>query len=128
MPTVVFGDDGIPVVTMPEGVAAPDTTRIGVIKEGDGAVVASGDSVTVNYHGVLWDDGTVFDSSYESGTPATFTTTGVVPGFKAALEGQKVGSQVIAVVAPADGYGASGSGSIPANATLVFVIDIISVG
>lgn len=128
MPTVEFGDDGVPTVTMPKGVEAPTTTRVGIIKEGDGEVVKPGDNVTVNYHGVLWDDGTVFDSSYTRGEPASFATTGVVNGFKVALEGQKVGSQVIAVVTPADGYGASGSGSIPANATLVFVIDIISIG
>jgi FKBP-type peptidyl-prolyl cis-trans isomerase len=67
----------------------------------------------------------VFDSSWKRGAPTQFSISGVVPGFQKALVGQKVGSQVVAVVTPADGYGDKGSGSIPANATLVFVIDIL---
>lgn len=46
-------------------------------------------------------------------------------GFKKALEGQKVGSQVLAVIPPAEGYGAQAQSGIPANSTLVFVIDIL---
>jgi peptidylprolyl isomerase len=67
----------------------------------------------------------MFDSSWSRGAPATFQTTGVVAGFKKALEGQKVGSQVIAIVPPADGYGAQGSGEITATDTMVFVVDIL---
>jgi peptidylprolyl isomerase len=128
MPAVEFADDGTPTVTIPEGVDAPENTRIGVITEGDGDVVESGATVSVNYLGVLWDGGTEFDSSYARGEPASFATTGVVTGFQAALEGQKVGSTVVAVVAPRDGYGATGSGdSIPADATLVFVVEILAI-
>ena len=52
-----------------------------------------------------YDGGTVFDSSWDKGAPTQFATTDVVPGFKQALEGQTVGSQVVAVIPPADGYG-----------------------
>ena len=61
----------------------------------------------MHYTGVKWSDGTVFDSSWEAGAPATFATTGVVEGFKQALEGQTVGSQVLVVIPPAFGYGAA---------------------
>jgi peptidylprolyl isomerase len=127
-PAVVFDDAGVPTITIPEGVAAPEVTRIGIISAGDGEVVQPGASVTVNYTGVLWDTGEVFDSSFERGTPATFTTTGVVTGFRLALEGMTVGSKMLAIIAPEDGYGATGSNGIPANAALVFVVDIVSVG
>jgi len=126
MPTVTFADNGAPTITVPTD-AAPTETRIENLRQGDGDVVNPGDTVIVQYTGVLYSDGTVFDSSWESGTPAQFSTTGVVPGFKKALEGQTVGSQVVAVIPPADGYGDQAQGSIPAGSTLVFVVDILGV-
>ncbi len=90
-------------------------------------MVNPGDTVIVQYTGVLYDGGTVFDSSWDKGAPTQFATTAVVPGFKKALEGQTVGSQVLAVIPPADGYGDQAQGSIPAGATLVFVVDILGV-
>jgi len=126
MPTVEFADDGAPTITVPDA-PAPTETRIENLRQGDGEEVRSGDQVIVQYTGVLYDGGTVFDSSWERGMPAEFPTTGVVPGFRQALEGQTVGSQVVAVIPPADGYGEAGQGEIPANATLVFVIDILGV-
>ncbi|WP_323825705.1 FKBP-type peptidyl-prolyl cis-trans isomerase, partial [Pseudomonas aeruginosa] len=74
-----------------------------------------GDQVIVQYTGALYDGGTVFDSSWTNGAPAEFATTGVVPGFRKALEGQTVGSQVLVVMPASDGYGDQGQGSIPAN-------------
>lgn len=126
MPTVTFDDAGAPTITMPDA-PAPTETRVVNLRQGDGDVVNSGDQVIVQYTGALYDDGTVFDSSWTSGTPAQFATTGVVPGFQKALEGQTVGSQVLVVMPASDGYGESGQGSIPANAPLVFVIDILGV-
>ncbi|GAB3581417.1 FKBP-type peptidyl-prolyl cis-trans isomerase [Leifsonia lichenia] len=123
-PTVKLTSTGEPNVTIPK-TDPPTETKIGVLKQGDGEVVQPGDTVTVQYKGVLWRNGQMFDSSWSRGAPATFQTTGVVAGFKKALEGQKVGSQVIAIVPPADGYGAQGSGDIKATDTMVFVIDIL---
>lgn len=124
-PTVEFSAEGVPTVTIPAA-EAPADVQLEVIEEGDGAVVEPGDSVTVNYTGVKWSDGTVFDSSWESGTPATFTTTGVVTGFQRALEGQTVGSTVLVSMPPACGYGEAGSSEHElAGETLVFVVDII---
>ena len=124
LPTVELAEDGAPTVTIPEGATAPETTELETLKLGDGATVESGDNVLVQYTGVKLSDGSVFDSSWEAGTPASFTTTGVVEGFKKALEGQTVGSQVLAVIPPAEGYGAN-EGNELQEETLVFVVDIL---
>jgi peptidylprolyl isomerase len=126
MPTVTFDDKGAPTITMPDA-PAPTETRVVNLRQGDGDVVNPGDQVIVQYTGALYDDGTVFDSSWNSGQPAEFATTGVVPGFRKALEGQTVGSQVLVVMPASDGYGDKGQGSIPPNAPLVFVVDILGV-
>nr|WP_249405440.1 FKBP-type peptidyl-prolyl cis-trans isomerase [Microbacterium sp. CFBP 8794] len=126
MPTVTLADDGAPTITVPT-TPAPAETRIENLRRGDGDVVNPGDQVIVQYTGVLYDGGTVFDSSWDKGMPTEFPTTGVVAGFRQALEGQTVGSQVLAVIPPADGYGDQEQGAIPANSTLVFVVDILGV-
>ncbi|MGO4300073.1 FKBP-type peptidyl-prolyl cis-trans isomerase [Leifsonia sp. RAF41] len=115
---------GEPTITIPKA-DPPTETKVAVLKQGDGETVQPGDTVTVQYKGVLWRNGEVFDASWTRGAPASFQTTGVVAGFKKALEGQKVGSQVIAIVPPADGYGSAGSGDIKATDTMVFVVDIL---
>ncbi|MBO9626685.1 MAG: FKBP-type peptidyl-prolyl cis-trans isomerase [Microbacterium sp.] len=125
MPEVKLDDAGVPTITIPGG-DAPAETKVAVLKEGDGAVVNSGDLVTVQYRGVKWSDGKEFDSSWSRGAePAQFQTTQVVTGFKMALEGQKVGSQVVVVMPPKDGYGAS-EGHELQKETLVFVVDILA--
>ncbi|MFS0852383.1 FKBP-type peptidyl-prolyl cis-trans isomerase [Microbacterium sp. 179-I 3D4 NHS] len=125
MPTVSLDDEGAPTVTIPEG-DAPAETQVAVLKQGDGATVGAGDLVVVQYLGVKWSDGSEFDSSWSrDATPAQFQTTGVVTGFRKALEGQQVGSQVVVVMPPADGYGAS-EGHELQNESLVFVVDILA--
>ena len=127
MPTVTLADDGEPTIEVPSG-TPPTAVQIGTLKKGDGATVAAGDTVLVQYTGVKWSDGSVFDSSWESGAPASFQTTGVVDGFRQALEGQTVGSQVVVVIPPAFGYGEKGSSDHElAGETLVFVVDILGV-
>ncbi|WP_460776332.1 FKBP-type peptidyl-prolyl cis-trans isomerase [Microbacterium sp. GXF7504] len=124
-PTVEFGEDGAPTVTVP-AVEPPSEVTLEVLTEGDGETVEAGDDVTVDYHGVKWSDGTVFDSSWDRGEPATFATTQVVAGFGNALVGQKVGSTVLVSMPPSCGYGAS-TGHELQNETLIFVIDIQAV-
>lgn len=130
-PAVVLAPNGQPGITVPAS-DAPATTEVEVLRQGSGETVESGDEVVVQYTGVLWEDGEVFDSSWERGEPATFTVADgegsqVIPGFSKAIIGQQVGSQVGVVVAPEDGYGEQGSAQIPANATLFFVVDILGV-
>jgi len=123
-PAVEFSADGVPTITVPAA-EPPADVQLEVLEEGDGDVVQPGDSVTVNYTGVKWSDGTVFDSSWERGEPATFSTTGVVAGFQQALEGQKVGSTVLVAMPPACGYGEDPAGHELGGQTLVFVVDIL---
>lgn len=127
-PTVELDKDGAPTITMPEGVEAPTKLEVATLIEGDGETVKPGDRVYVNYRGVIWRTGEEFDSSWSRGEPTDFTTDGVIGGFQKALEGQKVGSQVISVV-PADdgGYGGAAleqQGHKPDD-VMVFVLDIL---
>jgi FKBP-type peptidyl-prolyl cis-trans isomerase len=123
-PTVVLNEDGVPGITIPK-TDAPTEFELAVLKKGDGAVVKKGATVTVHYTGALWSDNSIFDSSWTKGTPVSFNLEQVVPGFTQAIEGQTVGSQVIAVIPPALGYGDQENAGIPAGSTLVFVIDIL---
>lgn len=125
-PTVVLAGDGRPTVTIPK-TAAPKSLKIAESKTGTGATVKSTDQVTVQYQGVLWRTGKVFDQSWGK-SPATFLPSQVVKGFGKALVGHKVGSQVVAIIPPAEGYGSSGQPQvgIKGTDTMVFVVDILS--
>lgn len=127
MPTVELADDGAPTITLPGG-EPPAEVQLEPLKIGDGPVVNSGDTVFVQYTGVKWSDGSVFDSSWDRGYPSAFATTGVVEGFQQALEGQTVGSQMLVVIPPAFGYGEGEiNDSDLTGETLVFVVDILGV-
>ncbi|MET0674109.1 MAG: FKBP-type peptidyl-prolyl cis-trans isomerase [Microbacterium pygmaeum] len=127
MPAVTLADDGAPTIELPGG-DAPTAVELETLKKGDGPTVAAGDTVLVQYTGVKWSDGSVFDSSWEKGTPASFQTTGVVDGFRQALEGQTVGSQVVVVIPPEFGYGEGEINDTDLKGeTLVFVVDILGV-
>ncbi|WP_413232463.1 FKBP-type peptidyl-prolyl cis-trans isomerase [Mycolicibacterium sp. 120266] len=104
-------------------------TQVHTLKAGDGPVVPDTATVSVCYMGVNGRDGTVFDSSYERGTPADFPLNGVVPGFQKAIAGQKVGSTVAVAMTSADGYpnGQPAAGIQPGD-TLVFAIKILNAG
>lgn len=123
-PTVKLSKTGEPTITIPK-TDPPTETKIAELKQGDGDTVQPGDTVLVQYKGVIWRNGEMFDSSWSRGAPTSFPTTGVVAGFKKALEGQKVGSQVLVVIPPADGYGSAGNGAIKGTDTIVFVVDIL---
>jgi peptidylprolyl isomerase len=83
----------------------------------------------VQYVGVIWPGGREFDSSWRRGEAATITVGRgqVVRGLDRGLLGQTVGSRVLLVVPPDDGYGAAGSASfgVQGTDTLVFVVDIL---
>lgn len=95
-----------------------------VLKEGTGAVVKASDTLTVNYLGATYDAEAPFDESF-SREPLTSELTGLIQGWSIGLTGVKVGSRVLLQIPPAFGYGAQGSGDIPPNATLWFVIDVL---
>lgn len=126
-PQVTLADDGTPSVAIPGG-DAPADLQVAVLKKGDGAEVPASASVTIQYLGVKWSDGTTFDQSWDA-APASFSLDAVVPGFAQAIAGQTVGSQVIAVIPPALGYGEATPENTNelAGETLVFVIDILAI-
>lgn len=124
VPEVVPNGDGAPTITIPD--AAPSTElQLKVLEEGDGAEVAAGDNVTVQYIGINWDTKETFDSSFDRGEPATFGTGDVIPGFGAALVGQKVGTKLIVTIPPELGYGTEDSGNGLGGHTLVFYVEIV---
>lgn len=127
-PTVVTTPEGIPGVTIPK-TTAPSELMVAQLIKGSGEIVELGDLATVHYSGFVWDGAEKFDSSWDGGQPAQFEIQNgaLIEGFVAALVGQPVGSQIIAVIPPEQGYGDAGAGTIPPGATLVFVIDILGV-
>ncbi len=128
LPTVSHAESGQPGLSFTNA-DAPADLRIETLIAGNGTTVKEGDNVLVHYTGVVWDTRKVFDSSWDRGAPASFTTDKVVEGFRDAIVGQRVGSEVLTSIPPALGYGDTppdGSG-ISADSTLVFVIDILGV-
>lgn len=95
---------------------------------GKGARVKETDTVDAQYTGWTLDTKgklTQFDSSWDRGQSASFPLSSVVTGWKKGLTGQTVGSQVLLVVPPNEGYGSKAQAKIPANSTLYFVVDIL---
>ncbi|MEN9872804.1 MAG: hypothetical protein RL450_739 [Actinomycetota bacterium] len=125
LPAVILAPSGQPGIQLP-ATDAPGEFKRSVLVEGKGEEIAIGDTVVVHYSGWTW-DGTQFDSSWERGAPASFqvNSEGLIEGFVQALEGVKVGSQVVAVIPPELGYGDNAQGAIPAGSTLVFVVDVL---
>ena len=97
-----------------------------VIEMGDGPMPTETSTVSVFYEGTLI-DGTIFDSSYESGDTVSFPLNGVIPGWTEGLQLMPVGSTFKFYI-PADlGYGARPTGPIPANSTLIFKVELLKV-
>ncbi len=109
------------VVTLPSGM------QYEVLVAGDGAKPAATDTVTTHYEGSLI-DGSVFDSSVARGTPASFPLNRVIRGWTEALQLMSVGSKWRLFIPPDLAYGARGAPpSIPADATLIFEVELLSI-
>ncbi|MBF0958956.1 FKBP-type peptidyl-prolyl cis-trans isomerase [uncultured Actinomyces sp.] len=119
----VTGDD-TPVIAAGKGSEPTDKVLVKTLKQGDGALVCPGATVKVNYVGALW-NGTVFDSSYQKGQPIEFSLDRVVKGWGYGLAHTHVGDRVELVIPASLGYGSQAAGDIPANSTLVFVVDVL---
>lgn len=129
LPKVRLAANGEPTITNPK---TPPPTRLVAqpLIKGTGAKVQAGQSILVQYTGEIYRTGKVFDSSWNHGT-AFFTPIGagqVIPGWDKGLVGQTVGSQVLLVIPPADGYKSAGQpqAGIKGTDTLVFVVDILA--
>lgn len=128
LPKVGTNTDGkAPKIDVPKKDAPKKVVGQYVI-EGDGDEVKESDTLLCQYRGVLWADGKDFDSSYKSGQLAQFSLGQVIPGWREGLTGKKVGSRVLVVVPPKQGYAdkpPQGS-SIKKDSTLVFSVDILA--
>ena len=94
-----------------------------VLKAGTGAAPRDADMVSVKYKGTLAADGKTFDASDR----AEFAVTQVISGFSEGLKLMKVGGSIRLCIPSALGYGANGTGPIPANADLVFDVDLLGI-
>jgi len=109
-------------------VALPSGLQYQVLKEGAGAKPGPRDKVTCHYHGTLI-DGTVFDSSVQRGQPATFPLDRVISGWTEGLQLMPTGSKWRFFIPPNLGYGdRQVSAQIGPNSTLIFDVELISVG
>ena len=97
-----------------------------VLRAGKGAQPTSTSMVTVDYEGKLI-DGTIFDSSYQRGEPASFPVSGVVAGWQIALKAMHVGDEWEVYIPQYLGYGENGTNNIPPYSTLIFKISLKSV-
>ena len=131
LPTVTMNEGKPATITVPKGVKPPTKTVVVPLIEGTGPEVKKGQTVRVAYTGALWKDGSVFDSSANRPEQPYFdfpiAQGQVIKGWDNGLQGQKVGSRLLLVIPPADGYGAAGSPpKISGTDTLVFVVDILA--
>jgi peptidylprolyl isomerase len=128
LPTVRTDASGHPTIILPSG-APPADLVVQPLLLGHGPKIESGQQVRAQYLGVVWPGGREFDSSWRRGTPASFTVGKgqIVAGLDRGLVGQAVGSRVLLVVPPDDGYGAAGNAAfgVRGTDTLVFVVDIL---
>lgn len=114
----------------PPGGDPPSELGVEDVVEGDGDTAGAGDRVEVQYVGVDFDSGEEFDSSWDAGEPLTFELGAgeVISGWEEGVEGMRAGGRRQLVVPPDLAYGAQGQPpSIGPNATLVFVVDLVSI-
>ena len=107
----------------------PQELKIEDLRLGTGAEAVNGKTVTVNYSGTLT-SGTKFDSSYDRGTPFSFTLGAgeVIKGWDLGVAGMKVGGKRKLTIPSDLGYGSRGAGAdIPPNATLIFEVELLEV-
>ncbi|WP_330329574.1 FKBP-type peptidyl-prolyl cis-trans isomerase [Streptomyces sp. NBC_00536] len=129
LPKIGTNTDGKEVsVAVPKDVTPPAKLVSEYVLEGDGAVVKDSDSVAVRFNGKTWKDDKTFESTYTTGTSVTWPMAQMsVKGLKDGIVGKKVGSRLLLVIPPGDGFGDKEQGTIPANSTLVFSLDIVAV-
>jgi peptidylprolyl isomerase len=121
--------DEKPRVDIPKGDPPTKLVTDDIVK-GKGTVAKKGDEVQVQYVGVLFEGGTEFDASWNTGEPFEFElgAGNVIKGWDRGVAGMREGGRRRLVIPPDLAYGPSGQPpSIPPNATLVFVVDLLKV-
>ena len=130
LPTVSAKTGTAPAVKIPTS-NPPSKLVVKTLIKGSGPPVAKGQEVVTQYVGLNWRTRTVFDSSWSRGAPFGFeigaSPAQIIPGWDTGLVGVPVGSRVMLVIPPKDGYGSAGQSSvgIKGTDTLVFVVDVL---
>ncbi|WP_067973090.1 FKBP-type peptidyl-prolyl cis-trans isomerase [Nocardiopsis trehalosi] len=127
MPTAADAGRDRPDIQIPDS-DAPDELRTVELIEGSGPEVEAEQQLVVQYTGVTWSDGEVFDSTWDrGGAPATFPigVGQVIQGWDEGLVGQKVGSRVMLAIPEDLAYGENAAESGSPEGPLVFVVDIL---
>lgn len=121
---LTFAADGRPTVTIPDA-DPPAGLKHATLIEGAGPVVAAGDEFLVQFQAVNWRTGEVFDETWGD---APRSLVELLPGVDSSIVGRPVGSRIVVVVPPVDGFGADGapSSGIAATDTVVYVVDILA--
>jgi FKBP-type peptidyl-prolyl cis-trans isomerase len=130
LPAVTSVAGKAPTVKIPT-TAPPSSLVVKTLIKGSGPAVAKGQYVVTQYVGLNWRTRAIFDSSWSRGTPLGFeidaSPAQIIPGWDMGLTGVPVGSRVLLVIPPKDGYGSAGAATagIKGTDTLVFVVDIL---
>jgi FKBP-type peptidyl-prolyl cis-trans isomerase len=132
LPTVSLGTGGVPQISVPK-TSPPAKLVVKTLVKGTGAPVKAKQSIVVRYVGSIWRNGKVFNSNWPSATqpsvpPSVFTLGQLIPAWNTGLVGVPVGSRVMLVVPPSQGYGKKGNSQagIKGTDTIVFVLDILA--
>ena len=132
LPTISAGPGGAPQISVPK-TAPPSKLVVKTLIKGTGAPVKAKQAIVVRYAGSIWRTGKLFNSNWPSATqptapPSVFTLGQLIPAWNTGLVGIPVGSRVMLVVPPAEGYGKTGNSQagIKGTDTLVFVLDILA--
>jgi len=135
LPTVTATPGAAPSITVPSS-TPPAKLRVVTLVQGAGPAIQAGQTVAVRYTGVNWRTKQVFDTDWPSpgrpvGLPTVFTLnpSRIIPAWNTGLVGVHLGSRVLLVVPPAEGYGKAGqpTAGIKGTDTLVFVVDVLAV-
>jgi peptidylprolyl isomerase len=128
VPAIVL-KNGKPVGMTFTGIAKPtakDGLKRAILTQGSGAEITASSTITFDYLGSIYGAAKPFQENY-SQKPISYPLAQLVPGWQTGLVGVKAGSRVVLAIPPALGYGAQAQTGIPANSTLYFVLDIVSV-
>jgi peptidylprolyl isomerase len=127
---LVIGEGAVPTISVgPNSVPASELVSEQLIA-GSGAGVVVGDTISVNYCGVGQITGALFDSSWARGEPATFDLVpgGLIEGWTQGVPGMQVGERRLLEIPGDLGYGANPPGGIEVDETLIFVVELVSIG
>ncbi len=117
-----------PTITLPK-TPAPTKLVVKDLVKGTGTAATNGDTLSVNYVGELYKNGKVFDASWKDTPGKTYSFMlgqgQVIAGWDKGLVGMKAGGRRELIIPPSLAYKNQASGPIPANSTLIFVVDLV---